>query len=153
MGAAVWPGGVPSPTLERRCDAAASLFLAGGFDAVIPSGGVGIHGPAEAQVMRDLLISRGVPVDAIRLEDRATTTMETAINVAVMLAPDAGITVVSDTYHLLRCWLAFKGCGMSVRLRSARHGHPTPRTRIALKAWAREAAALPYYAWRIWVRR
>lgn len=153
MGAAVWPGGVASPTLQRRCDAAAALFRRGGYTAVIPSGGVGLHGPAEAIVMRDLMTASGVPPEVVLLEDRATTTMETARLVAAMIAPGARITVVSDSYHLPRCALAFRSTGHRVRLHSARSGHPVPRTRIAAKAWAREAAALPVYVWRILRRR
>jgi len=103
--------------------------------------------------MRDRLAARGVPVDTITPEDQAGTTMETAANVSAMLAPNVRITVVSDSYHLPRCWLAFRGQGRRVRLHSARTGHPPPRASVAAKAWLREAVALPYYAWRIWRMR
>ncbi|SFG37317.1 DUF218 domain-containing protein [Palleronia marisminoris] len=138
LGAAVWAEGAPSPTLRRRCAAAAVLWHEGGFDAVIPSGGVGKHPPAEADVMTDLLIAAGVPESAIRPERHATRTIETAQNVARMVPPYARITAVSDRYHLTRIWVAFQTEGLSVQLASAHRSIPAPRRSVTAKAWARE---------------
>ena len=149
LGAAVWLGGVPSPTLERRCHAAALLWAEGHHDIVIPSGGLGLHPPAEAVVMANLLAHDGVPDSAIEVEAQARSTMETARLVSAMLPPGAGITVVSDTYHLARTWLAFRAHGRNVRVHGAWKGNPPPRLKVMAKAWARESAGLVVYAWRI----
>ena len=151
MGAAVWPGGQPSPTLVRRTRAAAALYRDGHVDLLVPTGGLGQHPPTEAEAMIRILRAEGVPGDAILPEDRATTTMESAVFVARLLS-ERGIdraTVVSDTYHLPRCWLAFRSQGWRCGLQAAGRASPRPKARIAARAWAREAAALPYYAWRI----
>ncbi|WP_375262040.1 YdcF family protein [Palleronia sp.] len=146
LGAAVWTGGAPSPTLRRRCAAAAELWATGGFDRVIPSGGVGRHPPAEADVMAGLLIASGVPPAAIDLERRATRTIETAEHVAGMVSPDARITAVSDRYHLARVWIAFRSQGPVVSLASAHRARPAPRRSVAARAWAREAVGNVAYA-------
>ena len=151
LGAAVWAEGAPSPTLRRRCAAAAALWHTGDFDRVIPSGGVGTHPPAEADVMADLLIQSGVPAGVIDREGAATRTIETAQYVASMVPPGAVLTAVSDRYHLARVWVAFRSVGLSVRLASAHRALPAPRRSVAARAWAREAAGnLAYLA--LWVR-
>ena len=151
LGAAVWPEGAPSPTLRRRCAAAAELWHKGGFDWIIPSGGVGRHPPAEADVMTKLLTAAGVPASAIRPERQATRTIETAQNVARMIPPDARITAVSDRYHLARIWVAFRTEGLSVRLASAHRAMPAPRRAVAARAWAREVVGNGAYL-ASWVR-
>ncbi|WP_281259946.1 YdcF family protein [Palleronia abyssalis] len=151
MGAAVWTGGVPSPALRRRCAAAARLYLRGGIDSVVPSGGMGVHPPSEADVMTRLLIADGVPEADILPEDQARTTMETALLVTALVGP-ARITVVSDAYHLPRCWLAFRAHGHRVALFDA-DAAPRRKWRITARAWSREAVALPYYAVRILMGR
>lgn len=149
LGAAVWADGAPSPTLRRRCAAAAQLWSAGGFDRIIPSGGVGRHPPAEADVMAGLLVAAGVPASAIDPERYATRTIETAQYVARMVPPDARITAVSDRYHLTRVWVAFRSVGLIVRLASAHRALPAPRRSVAARAWARESVGNAAYlaAW------
>ena len=65
------------------------------------------------------------------------------------LEADPGAAGMADGYHLPRCWLAFRAMGWRCGLHAARHARPLPRRRVAAKAWAREAVALTYYAWRI----
>lgn len=146
LGAAVWPGGEPSPTLLRRCNAAIALWHRGGFDLVIPSGGVGRHPPAEAEVMARLLREGGVPAGSIRPEPRAATTMETAENVLRMLEDGtADIVAVTDGYHALRTRIAFRAWGRDVQIASAARAEPRPRLRVTARQWLRETLALPFY--------
>lgn len=151
LGAAVWAEGAPSPTLRRRCAAAAALWHEGGFDWIIPSGGIGRHPPAEADVMAELLIAAGVPESVICPERNATRTIETAQNVARMVPSSARITAVSDRYHLARTWVAFRAEGLSVRLASAHGAIPAPRRSVAARAWAREVVGNGAYL-AIWLR-
>lgn len=151
LGAAVWTGGVASPTLMRRCDAAARLWHEGGMDLLIPSGGIGRHPPAEAHVMADLLAAAGVPRSVILPEPLAVNTIATARHVAKMMVDrgPAHLILVSDAYHLPRTWLCFRALGYRARLRSTRGAQPPQSTRMAAKQTLREVAALPLTVWRL----
>ena len=68
---------------KERAEAAAKLYLAGRVKHIIPSGGVlwDVDGKkvSEARFMADVMLSMGVPEDAIILEEEATTTKENMI--------------------------------------------------------------------------
>ena len=151
LGAAVWPGGEPSPTLRRRCNAAAALWRAGGFDRVIPSGGLGENPPAEAEVMARLLVEGGVPEAAIEPEDQATTTIETARRVRDMLLGREieGLTLVTDATHAPRAWLAFRALGLRTEARTTAGALPSPRWPVLIRQALRECVATPYYVLRL----
>ncbi len=72
----------PSVAAERAIEAA-KLYKEGRFKHIIPSGGVlwDVDGKkvSEARYMADLMISHGVPEEAIILEEEATTTKENMI--------------------------------------------------------------------------
>jgi uncharacterized SAM-binding protein YcdF (DUF218 family) len=116
LGAAVWPGGRPSPTLARRTLHAARLWSKGRAEAVIPCGGLGHHPPAEAEVMRRLLLEAGVPEHAIHPETRSGTTGEN-IRFALPILEQLGISsvvIVSDAFHLPRARLLARRAGLEV---------------------------------------
>lgn len=144
MGAAVWSGGALSPTLERRTRAALALWREGGADLLIPSGGLGRHAPSEAAAMRAFLIREGVPDAAIRMEDQATTTFETARHVAAM-GVGPGIVAVTDAWHGPRTWLAFRGFGLRARIVTTKGHGPASNPWAGLKAAAREGPGLVLY--------
>jgi len=151
LGAAVWPGGLPSPTLARRVNFAAKCFREGGYDVVIPSGGLGDHPPTEASVMRGLLMASGVPAEKIILDETARTTMDTAKFARRWqdAHPDTAIVAVTDAYHKPRTALALWACGVEARVLAVPNAGPRSTPSQILKMWAREALALPYYAARI----
>ncbi len=148
LGAAVWPGGQPSPTLARRIARGASLALQHPEMTVIASGGWGREPPAEALVMRDRLADLGVPRDRILCEDTSTSTLENAL-CSARLMERHGLTrvlVVTDSYHCPRAILTFRWLGIPARARPVwRFG----RIDRWLKAALREALALPVYAVRL----
>ncbi len=114
LGAAVWPGG-PSPTLLRRTRQGAALWRAGVGAHVIPCGGLGRHPPAEAMVMRDILIAEGVPAAAIHPEAASTSTAEN-IALALPILRRLGCTrvvIVTDRYHAPRARLIARRAGLS----------------------------------------
>jgi uncharacterized SAM-binding protein YcdF (DUF218 family) len=151
LGAAVWPGGVPSTTLARRVNFAAKLFREGGYAAVIPSGGLGDHPPTEAAVMRELLMQSGVPAEKILLDEDAKSTMDTARFARRWQEahPDTAIVAVTDAYHKPRTALALWASGVDARVVAVPNAAPKSTPSQILKMWAREAAALPYYCARI----
>lgn len=148
LGAAVWPDG-PSPALVRRVAHAAACDKASPADLVVPCGGLGLHPPAEATVMRDMLIAHGVPAARIVSEDRSTTTFENLAFAATILRTH-GITevlIVSDRYHGTRALMVARALGLRARF----SGPPMPRpltTRYA-RALTREAFAILGYRLRL----
>lgn len=142
LGAAVWPGGTPSPTLARRVDHAIALYDAGQIDAILGCGGLGQNAPSEAAVIRERCEAAGIPTSAIHDEDRSTTTRENLRNAAPILralAP-AEILLVTDPYHMPRARLIARQEGLRVA------PSPTKARDIGPRQWLRniprEAAAL-----------
>ena len=116
FGAAVLSDGSPSGTLRRRI---AGAFQAGGVSAstfYLSTGAVGRHGPAEARVVRDELLSLGVAPEQILLEETATDTLSSAVACAEILA-ECGVAgpvgVCSSDYHQFRCALLLRLRGVS----------------------------------------
>ena len=138
-------------TLARRVNFAAKLFREGGYDAVIPSGGLGDHPPTEAAVMKTVLMANGVPAEKIILDEDAKTTMDTARFARGWQAthPDYAIVAVTDAYHKPRTALALWASGVDARVLAVRDTEPRSISSQTLKMWAREAVALPYYCARI----
>ena len=144
LGAAVWLGGVPSPTLRLRAEQGARLFLAGEVGGIIASGGVGRHPPAEAEAIRDICTAMGVPTGAIRLEDRSTTTAQNLILSQPLLDnPTGPVVIVTDLYHLPRARLVARRLGLR-----ATGSHPGLKGRSPwrfAKMCLREIPALAWY--------
>ncbi|QQA42217.1 YdcF family protein [Pelagovum pacificum] len=144
LGAAVWADG-PSPTLKRRTLHAARLFHDGVASHLVPCGGVGRVGPAEAEVMRDLLISEGVPPDAITPEALSTSTWENIGFACPILdrLRTKDVLIVSDRYHLPRARLAARRFGLRAT------GAPTPwqgaNPKEQLRQSVREVPAIAWY--------
>jgi len=115
LGAAVWAGGVASPSLYRRALHAASLWHAGGVARIVATGGVGRHAPAEAEVAAAVMRAQGVPPEAILCETRSRSTFENIAFARLLLSDDtARIILVSDRYHLLRARLVARLIGLRV---------------------------------------
>jgi len=104
LGAAQY-NGVPSPIYRARLDHAIDLFEEGLAPALVMTGGK-LPGDktTEAEAGRRYAISKGVPEDAILVEDHGRTTLESLRTVASMLR-DRGAhsaVFVSDRTHMLR---------------------------------------------------
>lgn len=150
LGAQVLRGGRPSRTLEARTRHAGSLYAGGEVDLLIPTGGVGEHPPAEAEVMSKILRKMGVPEEAILREQSARSTWESALRVAeVARRRGVGeVLVVSDPLHCVRAVSAFGRAGL---LAVAEPVYSSPMWR---KSWSRrgqlvrESGALVWYRMR-----
>lgn len=152
LGAAVWPGGKPSPTLRRRVLHGVTLFKAGHVSQLICSGGLGRHPPSEAEVMRQICLSEGVPEAAILLENRSRTTLENLSNAKDLLtAPGTTkVVIVTDSYHRWRALMVARHLGLMARASCPRQSG-TAWHRV-LKSWLRELPALIWYWWRLKAR-
>jgi uncharacterized SAM-binding protein YcdF (DUF218 family) len=145
FGAAVRADGGPSLTLRRRVMAAAAFGATLSDPLFIPTGGQGRHGPPESEVMRRLLQDLGVAGSAIREENTARDTLQSARACAAMLRGHQGpVYAASSGYHLPRCRMLLRLFGLP-----AQAVPPPEASHGLMERWywrAREGAALPYDA-------
>ena len=151
LGAAVWPGGQPSPALRRRVTHAVHLLQSEKGRRLLVTGGLGKHAPAEAHVMRQLAIDAGVLPSHILIEDQATSTFESAMGCVRILRQHDWTTglVVTDRYHLPRALLAFRGLGVQVRGSAPEDGLYSRKRWKRCYYRLREVFAFVWYACRI----
>ena len=150
LGAQVLRGGRPSRTLEARTRHAGDVFAHGEVDLLVPTGGLGEHPPAEAEVMSRILRGMGVPEGAILLESIARSTWESAVQVARISRREgiAEVLVVSDPLHCVRVVSAFEKAGLAAVAEPV-YGSPMWRKKWSRRGQlARESGALVWY----WIR-
>ena len=150
LGAAVWPGGRPSPTLARRIARGAAEAARLPDALVIGSGGLGRVPPAEAHVIARELVVLGIAAERILTEAGSTSTLENARHsIALMRAHGVRrALVVSDAWHLPRAVLTFRRLGVTASGVAAERSLETPLHRW-LFCCVREAVALPVYLVRL----
>ena len=68
----------------------------------MPGGNADESGRTEADVMRDLLVERGVAEDRLILEDQAKTTKENFRNIAGIVSAEEPVVMISSNYHMDR---------------------------------------------------
>lgn len=115
-GSKVNPDGAPSARLAARLDRARSLYQAGLVRAVIVSGGTGVEGFDEAEVMKDWLVAHGVAASAILVDSAGVTTGATARNSAALMQSHGlkTATVATQYFHVPRTALALRKAGVAV---------------------------------------
>lgn len=111
---AILLGGRPVRAIERA-NAAADLYLAGRVKYIIPSGGVKWEYEdeelSEAELMKRVLVERGVPEEAIFLDNEARTTVENmicatlVINRTVKISKNDSVIIVTSESHMQRSLL------------------------------------------------
>lgn len=103
-------GNEPSPLLAGRIDKALELWNhQNQHGKFIVSGGQGTDEVvSEAQAMHDYLLKKGVPNNAILMEDKSTTTMENLQYSLLVIGHDTQrsdytTAVVTSDFHVFRC--------------------------------------------------
>lgn len=144
FGAAVRPDGQPSGAMLDRVRAAFRLGERLQDVQYMPTGGVGRHGPAEADVMAALLRDRGVPHGRIRTEPTGTNTLSSVRACAELLRGHRGpVYAATSAYHLPRCVLLLRLAGLQARACPPTWGPASGNTQ---KRWywrLREVPAIP----------
>lgn len=114
LGAAVWPGGEPSPTLARRAAHAVALYRSGTVQGILGCGATGRHPPAESEVIARLCRAAGVPDAALLYDSCSRTTRENLLNAqAILRAQGARALIVTDPYHAPRARLIARQIGLA----------------------------------------
>lgn len=147
LGSAVWPGGEPSPSLRARTERAIALHRSGAAPYMILSGGLGRIPPAEAQVMRRLALEAGISDDALVVDDRSGSTLESVSRAAAILHEHGWRTllVVSDPFHLLRAVTMARDAGIEAYGVPALDSPTYTILHLRLYYTLREALALLWY--------
>ena len=95
--------GEPTEDLLYRVDAAARFSGENpGAMLILTGGNPDERGRTEAEVMKELLMERGIPEDKMVLEDRAEITIDNFKNTAAIVDPDRPIVLISSDYHMDR---------------------------------------------------
>ena len=148
LGAQVLSGARPSGTLAARARHAGRIYERGTLDLLIPTGGLGKHPPSEAEIIARILRKEGVPEDAIVLEDAATSTWESAWQVAD-IARRLGIAevrVVTDPLHCVRTVAAFREVGLTA------WAEPVYSSPMWRKPWERRGQLVREIGALVWYR-
>lgn len=157
-GAKIAADGTPSPALVRRVEFGCSLYHRGVVQRLLLSGGAVGSPLAEAEWMYCHARTSGVPAAALVVESQARTTRDNArLSCQSLLAanlPPGPVLVISDLYHLPRCWMVFRVIGRRSGLQFRFRACPPPRhawrSRGYWKACLRELPALVVDSWRCW---
>lgn len=97
LGAApIGPEGGPNRYFEHRLDAAAMLWRSGKVRVLILSGS-----PGEPAAMRAGLVARGVPAEALRLDEAGDRTLQSILRARRVFGATQ-LVVVSQRFHLAR---------------------------------------------------
>lgn len=147
FGAAVKPDGTPSGTLARRVRGAWQLSTQTNRTKFIVTGGQGVNGPAEAEVMKALLLDLGATEEQIIVEDQGADTMQSVLYCVEILKQEGDVqkvVICSSPYHNYRCQMLFRILGIKCR-RGAMH---SDRAALGMPKWLyyclREAVAIPW---------
>lgn len=141
------PGGAPSRALRGRVEAALRCAQRLHDPLFVPTGAVGRHGPAEAEVMARLLREAGVPPGCIAQETTGFDTVSSVRACAALLRArgHAGpVFAATSAYHLPRCVVLLRLAGLqAARACPSPHVPASRRLRVRWYWRLREAAALP----------
>lgn len=147
LGAAEYRGR-PSPVLEARLNHALFLYLKGLAPRIITTGGAG-GDPVftESTVARAYLTRRGVPAEAIVVENEGESTVQSVVAVTEIMRRMnlKSAIVVSDGYHIFRVKKMLEASGIKVYA-SPRPSGPQNGWR---EKWLYFRQAVAYGLWRI----
>lgn len=147
LGSQVRADGSPSNSLRSRTMRAIELYKEGYAPTLFLTGGVGRFPPAEAQVMRRLVLQAGIPETALILDEAATSTQESIHN-ASRVARERGwgaVLVVSDPFHIYRARQMARDAGLEAYGAPAYRSQLYTLDRLRRYYTAREAVALLWY--------
>lgn len=134
-----------------RCVFAVDVWRDSSFKRVILSGD-----PVTTAAMRDYLAWRGIPAEAMIVENRSFSTRENALNTAKLAARmDGPFVLLTSDFHMWRASRAFAAAGLSIRPR------PCPDAFKRSQNWrnrwtvflnlAEEFSKIGYYRARGWI--
>ncbi len=124
LGAAVWSGNLPSPTLAGRVEKASELVKNGFAGRILVTGSSAPGELTEAEVAYNYLIAKGVDTTIISTETTTTSTTEQIrfVKNEIYDSPDIkDIIVISDSYHLPRVIEISRFFNLDLKVAESRH--------------------------------
>ena len=106
--------GQPSERLQARLDKAVELYHEGYFPLIVVSGGIGMEGFDEAEVMKAYLVSKDVPEEHIIEDPAGYNSGMTAQNTKQIMDQQGldSVMIITQYFHISRTKLAFKSEGV-----------------------------------------
>ena len=147
FGAGVRADGSPSPTLRRRIEGALRWAKHDPTALLMPTGGVGKIGPAEAAVVERELLAAGIDPSRIVVERTGRDTLESVRRCDRILKVHGDcehVIVCTSGYHQVRCSLLFRLLGYRVAVGPVSGKLGRLSTATYIKAIAKEVLATPY---------
>lgn len=111
LGAGVRPDGTPSLMLQDRLDKAAELYEAGVSDKIIVSGDHRSRYYDEVNTMKNYLVEKGVPSEAVFMDHAGLSTYDTMYRAANIFGVKAAV-VVTQQYHMYRALYDARALGI-----------------------------------------
>ena len=128
-------GAIPSDDLVRRVDCAVQHWKLTNAPVFIPCGGlVPREHQTDAEIMREMLMERGVPESIIHPEERSCVTIENLRSVRTLLGGRKRVAVVTSDYNIER---AMDDCSRA-GLRAYAVGAETPEGPYRANMYAEE---------------
>jgi vancomycin permeability regulator SanA len=125
LGAAVWTGNIPSPTLSSRVDKALELLEQGFIGKMVFTGGKAPGELPEAEVAYQYARVKGVDKSKVIIETSTSSTTDQIKWIKNNLLKDdnssADIILISDAYHLPRAIEISKFMNLDVRVAESEH--------------------------------
>jgi SanA protein len=150
FGAGLTRDGRPTTVLADRVRTAVELYRLGKVDTILMSGSARSAGYNEAEAMRTLALSLGVPPAALLVDPAGTRTYATCLRAKELFGIDSAL-LVSQTFHLPRALVTCGGLG--VRASGVSADLRRYRTR-ALRFWRiREVPATWVALWEAYIAK
>ncbi|MET0402312.1 MAG: ElyC/SanA/YdcF family protein [Cystobacter sp.] len=125
-GAGLAPGGVPSPVLAQRLDAALALYHAGKVQGLLLSGDNSDRFHDETRAMSRYVRERGVPATAIREDTAGLSTYDSSVRARSVFGVRQAL-LVTQRFHLTRALYIANSVGIEAWGVAA--DEDSPRTR------------------------
>ncbi len=138
LGAPPLAPGVPGPVLERRVRHGIAVLRGRGATFLVLSGGTVGAPPAEAEIMRAMVLDHGIAADRIVIEDRSRNTFENALYTGLIMRRRGWrrMIVVTDAFHMPRTLFVYRRLGLRVsgdRVRERASASLLTRVRLYLR--------------------
>lgn len=124
--------GKPSPVLKDRLDTAYEAYIKGASSKIIVSGDHGRKYYDEVNVMKDYLISKGVPSDDIFMDHAGFSTYDTIYRAKEIFLCDK-VLIITQEFHIFRSLYIAKKLDLEAEGVSATLRHYSEETKFELR--------------------
>lgn len=130
-------GGRQNMFFKYRIDAAEELYKAGKIEKILISGDENsLDGVNEPECMRDSLVARGIPANAIYLDGKGFRTVNSVVNTCMAFDIHSYI-IISQRFHNERALYLAEHLGLQVQWLQA-YNAKDPQSTMALMTYVRE---------------